>query len=216
VQAVDRVEPSFACSFEVSSGEPFALPPPCATADRAPGPGDVFALRLAGASTLSRVAVEDAITVVLAESFFNVHDDGQHDALPWPGVRGDPMNGMLQAASASFGEPVRTAWRSTLPEGRYRVFLLTNRVPVLAARTRADFVLRAAGREVGRLDVADERLSDDASEWNLHPAWLEFGTTAIAPGDTLSVTWERRAGSLGGFGAWDALALERVDPITLR
>lgn len=216
VEAVDAIASSFPCRFEVVSGEPFALPPPCATADRAPGPGDVFALRLAGASTLSRVAVEDAITVVQAESFFNVHDDGQHDALPWPGVRGDPMNGMLQAASASFGEPVRTAWRSTLPAGRYRVFLLTNRVPVPAARTRADFVLCAAGHEVGRVDVADERLSDDASEWNLHPGWLEFGTTAIAPGDTLSITWERRAGSLGGFGAWDALALERVDAITPR
>ncbi len=211
VEAVDTIASSFPCRFEVTSGEPFALPSPCATADRSPGPGEVFALRLAGTSALARVKVEDAITVVQAESFFNVHDDGQHDALPWPGLRGDPMNGMLQAASASFGEPVRTAWRSHAPEGRYRAYLLTNRVPVPAARYRADFVLTANGLHVGRADVADERLRDDTSEWNVHPGWLAMGAVDLRPGDLLAITWERRPGSLGGFGAWDALALERVD-----
>jgi hypothetical protein len=118
---------------------------------------------------------------------------------------------MLQAAAAGFGEFVRTAWRSQLPAGRYRLHLLTNRVPVKAARHRADFVVAARGEPVGRVEVADEHLADESSEWNVHPGWLDAGTASLSPGDEISVTWERRAGSAGGFGAWDAIALERVD-----
>ena len=148
--------------------------------------------------------------VVQAESFWNRHDDGPHDALPWPGFRGDPMNGMLQVASAGPGERIATAWRSTLPPGRYRAWILANRVPPRFAPFRADFALSVDGTRVGSVDVVDERLPDTESEWNVHPGWLRVGEAAIAPGALVSVEWQRRAGSVGGFGAWDAIAFEPV------
>jgi hypothetical protein len=210
VEAVDPLDRSAPCAFAVTSGEPFALPRGCATADREPSPGDAFALRLVGSPALARVDVDDDVHVVQAESFWNRHDDGPHDALPWPGLRGDPMNGMLQAAAAGLGERIATAWRSTLPAGRYRAWILANRVPPRFAPFRADFVLTVDGARAGSVDVVDERLPDDESEWNVHPGWLLVGEASIAPGALVSVAWERRAGSLGGFGAWDAIAFEPV------
>jgi hypothetical protein len=210
VEAVDSLDRSAPCAFAVTSGEPFTLPRACATADRDPSPGEAFALRLVGSPALARVDVDDDVRVVQAESFWNLHDDGPHDALPWPGLRGDPMNGMLQVASASPGERIATAWRSTLPAGRYRAWILANRVPPRFAPFRADFALTVDGARVGAVEVVDERLPDAESEWNVHPGWLRVGEADLTTGALVSFAWERRPGSLGGFGAWDAIAFEPV------
>jgi hypothetical protein len=88
--------------------------------------------------------------------------------------------------------------------------MLTNFVAKKHGDERADFALRLGSREVGRIDVVDEAIDDDESEWNEHPGWRAMGTLTVAPGDALDVAWIRRPGSKNGFGAWDAIAFEPV------
>lgn len=210
VRAVDARAATLDCVRRVTSGEAFRLPEGCASGADPAHPGLRYSLHLESAAPVAEVRIDDDLQWVEAESFANVHDDGDHDALPWHGVRGNPLNGMVQAAIARRGGEIRTRWHSTLPEGTYRAWMLTNFVAKKHGDERADFALRLGSREVGRIDVVDEAIDDDESEWNEHPGWRAMGTLTVAPGDALDVAWIRRPGSKNGFGAWDAIAFEPV------
>ena len=208
VQAVDARDPAAPCIRKVASGERFTFPDGCASGSDEAHPGLHFALHVESASPIAELRIDDGLQLVEAEAFANVSDDGDYDALPWHGVRGNPLNGMVQAAIARRGGEVRTRWHSTLPAGTYRAWMLTNFVAKKHGNERADFALRLGSREVGRIDVVDESIDDHESEWNEHPGWRAMGTVTVSPGDALDVAWIRRPGSKNGFGAWDAMAFE--------